>query len=310
MNPLVSIIIPVYNAQDYLGACIDSLLVQSYSNFEILLVNDGSTDSTLKLMQEYAVKDSRVKVFNKANAGVSSARNLGITQCQGDYTIFIDSDDVIHYEYIELLLKKAVSENSDITICDYYVTEGGSENVISYSGSEDITCYISEILNHNVWGVLWNKMFKSSLYKSNGIFFPDGINMWEDIYFCINTLVVAKKISFVERPLYYYTIRKGSLVNTNMSMRRIDDQISIVSMLSENDKIKSLKSLNTSKLYAKGGLITIPSMFNVRKWRQTMPVNIFGILHSNISIKHKAVALFVSLRLTRVAKIAISIFNK
>ena len=119
MNDLISIIVPVYKAEKYLRRCVDSILAQTYQNIEVLLIDDGSPDNSGEICDEYAEKDSRVRVFHKPNGGVSSARNLGLKEAKGDYIGFVDADDYIDKTMYEVLLCNLIKENSDISICSY-----------------------------------------------------------------------------------------------------------------------------------------------------------------------------------------------
>jgi len=306
MKELVSIIIPAFNSEGFIEACIDSVRNQSYSNIEVILINDGSTDRTLDIMNAYAKNDIRFRVYTKINSGISSTRNLGIDLVRGNYTIFIDSDDVVHEDYIKLLINNALNESSDVTICDYYLVKNKQHSLITYGMSFDKNTYINELLLHNVWGVLWNKLIKTSLFRDNKIRFPVGINMWEDLYFCVCILMNSKKTSILNIPLYYYMVRNESLVNSNISFKRVDDQIEVISLLSSVDGINKYISLDTSKLRAKGALITNNELFNARKWCSILPVGISGVIKSNVSFKHKSIALLVLLKLSWVAKKIIS----
>src|SRR5690554_7275643 len=138
---MISVIIPVYNSEKYLHKCIDSVLAQSYTNFELILVNDGSTDGSGKICDEYAEKDERVRVFHKDNGGVSSARNIGLKNSSGDYIIHADSDDLMLSGALESLYYEAKQSNSDIVIGNYIIRYGSKDNFVNLNLTEFITSY-------------------------------------------------------------------------------------------------------------------------------------------------------------------------
>ena len=125
MNCTISIIVPVYNAEKYLHRCVDSILAQTFTDFELLLINDGSKDNSGKICDEYAAKDPRVRVFHKENGGVSSARNMGLDNAKGEWVTFVDSDDWLVHNIYEKMLHKLVEENADLCLCDINMYWGG-----------------------------------------------------------------------------------------------------------------------------------------------------------------------------------------
>ena len=123
MLPSISIIVPIYNAEKYIHRCLDSILAQTYKNFELILINDGSIDNRGKICDEYSQRDNRIKVIHKNNGGVASARQCGIENAKGEYTIHIDPDDWVESNMLEELYNKAIKEKADVVICDFYVEE-------------------------------------------------------------------------------------------------------------------------------------------------------------------------------------------
>ena len=136
---LISVIVPVYNVEEYLEECLNSILVQTYTNLEILIVNDGSTDNSLEILQEFSQRDSRITIFTKENGGLSSARNLAIDEAKGEYFTFIDSDDYIEENYIEYLMKSLIDNEADISIVNsYHMINGKRKDIINNDGSVSI----------------------------------------------------------------------------------------------------------------------------------------------------------------------------
>ncbi len=200
----ISVIVPVYNAGKYLTACLDSLMNQTYKNLEILLIDDGSTDSSGKICDEYALKDGRFKVFHKENGGVSSARNLGLRYATGDYYHFPDSDDYIESDSYEYLLKLIDDKKCDAVAFEHYVTYCDKET--------------AHQLNNNCYGMFdkegtQKKLFTGSQFCCNklyskklieGLTFREDIYRGEDTLFAAMALLKAENVWFDKRPLYHY----------------------------------------------------------------------------------------------------------
>lgn len=215
----VSIIIPVYNTFDFLNRCLDSIVNQSYNNLEIILINDGSTDNSLDICNEYMKKDSRIIVINKKNNGVSAARNDGIKKASGDFICFFDSDDSVESNMIEILLNNMIINNVDLSICDYSIINGSNakpktNNSFLIDNREDYhrNYYLYQ-------GYLWNKMFKTSLVKK--ISFNESIHCCEDELFITQYVEYCDSFYYDNRKLYNYYIRNNSSSGwTNVNERQ------------------------------------------------------------------------------------------
>lgn len=224
MKKIVSVIIPIYNVENYLSECIESVRKQSYKNLEIILVNDGSTDNSLKICKKYAKMDERIRIINQKNSGLSAARNSGIEAAKGNYFFFLDSDDYIHSELINILVKIIENgENVDLVISNYS-NEGldyNNNGVQIWSQNGFWNNYYSS--NYICCVVAWGKLYKSSLFRDN-IRFPEG-KIHEDEFILPKIIEKCKKIAFVDNPLYFYRIRKNSIMsskNTNSYMDELD----------------------------------------------------------------------------------------
>ena len=229
MEDLISVIVPVYNVEEYLTKCVESIIVQTYSNIEIILVDDGSPDRCGQICDEFSTKDSRIIVIHKENGGLSDARNVGIKVSKGNYIIFIDSDDYIAPEFVESLYKSIIDNNADLAICNLLcVDEMGvplqsfdecspvQDEVIS---SVDLMDRISHNLNGWYYVVAWNKIYKRELFKS--ILFPVGkIN--EDEFIIHKVLHNCKTVSCISKPLYFYVQRSSSIMNKPYTVKRLD----------------------------------------------------------------------------------------
>lgn len=215
-HPPVSIIVPIYKVEPYLRRCLDSLINQTYTNLEIILIDDGSPDCCPQICDKYAVKDNRIKVIHKKNGGLSDARNTGLDICKGEYISFVDSDDWVSKNYIERLLNLAIKEDAGIVIGENIRTDGNSR---SFKGNTSIKAYTSnEALhhlfsqNHIAFTVSWGKLYKRTLFRT--IRFPVG-KFHEDEFTTYILFYNTNKIIYTSEVLYYYYQRGNSIVRTS-----------------------------------------------------------------------------------------------
>lgn len=216
-TPLVSIIVPIYKVEPYLRRCLDSIVNQTYTNLEIILVDDGSPDSCPQICDEYAAKDKRIVVIHKENGGLSDARNAGLDICKGEYISFVDSDDWVANVYIEILLKSITESNADIAICNFIKTsQNYTLNIFNYQKSKSTILQPNQAVaklwqsgEDAIFVTAWGKLLKTELYKV--IRFPKG-KIHEDEYTSYKVLNAAKKISFIDIPLYNYYQRQDSIM--------------------------------------------------------------------------------------------------
>lgn len=223
-NPLISVIVPIYKVEKYLNRCIESIVNQTYSNLEIILVDDGSPDYCPQMCDDWAVKDNRIKVIHKENGGLSDARNAGMKIATGEYISFIDSDDYVSLDFFETLLSIMTNEQSDIVECSvvkFY--EYGSINeylddsdILSFETESALSGLISEKPFHQH---VWNKLYKADTVK--GITFPVG-KLNEDEFWTYQVFGNAKKVTKINKTMYFYFQRSGSIMGQNYSIRRLD----------------------------------------------------------------------------------------
>lgn len=211
----VSIIVPVYNAEKYLRECVNSLINQTYKNIEIILVNDGSSDNSLKICKEYE-EHTNLRVITQENQGVSAARNKGLETSTGEYVMFVDSDDYIESNMVEEMIKKVIK--SDMVICEY--NEKYQNNIIPIKIRSDLNKIDAKeailLTFDNAGGYLWNKIFKKETIIKNNFKFDSNIHMLEDQLFVIKYMSKISKITIIHKCLYNYRIRKTSAArNTN-----------------------------------------------------------------------------------------------
>lgn len=210
---MVSIIVPVYNVEKYLRKCLDSLVNQTLSDKEIIIVNDGSPDGSQVIIDEYVSKYPFVKAYIKENGGLSDARNYGIARANGDYIAFVDSDDYVDEEMYKTMYEKAVSENFDIVVCDFEEIYS-DHNLQWISRLEKDLKNPEEVKGHmtDIYPSAWNKIYKKELFSN--LQFKK--NVWfEDVELCYRMLPYVKSIGAVHQPFYKYLQREGSISKSN-----------------------------------------------------------------------------------------------
>lgn len=217
----VSIIVPVYNASKTVEECLFSIINQTYTNLEILIINDGSTDNSLDICKQLLEKDERIMLFDKKNEGVSKTRNYGISKTSGDYICFVDSDDFISDTYIHDFIKDIEKEKADFVSCTYAIISNKHKKKQKESDKlyiyEDISKF--NLLFTKTYGFSWNKMYESKIIKENSLFFNEEISMCEDLLFNYNYLIHAKKAVYREKTNYFYRITENSLSNSLKSVK-------------------------------------------------------------------------------------------
>jgi len=228
--PRVSIIVPVYKAEAYLHRCVDSVLAQTFTDFELLLIDDGSPDRSGEICDEYAQKDSRIRVIHKTNGGVSSARQRGQDVACGKYTIHVDPDDWVEPTMLEELYQKAKDDNADMVICDYYTNEGSQQNYIKQEPTKLDNNVVLYELFQQLHGSCCNKLVKRACYigKAN---FPKGINCCEDLIWCILVLKCKPKISYLGKAYYHYMITTTDSQSKSISAERSLQDLKMLHML-------------------------------------------------------------------------------
>lgn len=222
MNPIISIIVPVYKVETYLNKCIDSILNQTFEDFELILVNDGSPDKCGEICEEYAKKDSRIRVFHKENGGQATARNFGIDVARGEYIGFVDSDDYIEPEMYEVLYNMCINDNCDMVNCsskiyfkNHIKVNGNGEKVI-HSKREAMRVVIEGLLYDEC---LWSKLVKKSLLKD--LRMPIGI-IYEDTAFVYKIVDKCERVGYIGLPMYNYIKREDSTMDRAVKDIRMD----------------------------------------------------------------------------------------
>lgn len=298
-QPLISIVVPVYNVVDYLGACLDSILNQSYKNLEIVLVDDGSTDGSGEICDEYAKQNDNIRVIHQENGGLSVARNVGLDVIAGEFVTFVDSDDLIHREYISTLYKYLEVEKADISaVSSVIIYEGdlipttaprGPVKVF-YSGVDAVESmlYQQGFIENYAWG----KLFKSNLFESHR--FPVGM-LYEDLATIPLVCLEAKNIVTSDTPMYFYRVRENGILG-RFSLRRahildvIDDVVRYMEQYNPSlvDAARSRKfsaNMNILRLMIVSG--TKDDAILARCWDNICVLRKFIILHPRVRLKNK-----------------------
>lgn len=299
---MVSVIIPIYNASNYLEKCIISVTNQTYTNLEIILINDGSTDVSGQICNKFAQKDTRIRVIHKKNEGIATTRQLGIDTSTGDYIIFIDSDDYIEKDMI-MQMYNAFDNHIDMVVCGYY-TEIGNHTITNKIDK----CYQSEsllrmILEGKTIGALWNKMIRSSIYKdfkfNTDIYYSEDVLILSDILLCR-----VKNIKYLSKPLYHYVIHSNSLTRTvtrdsfdnklmfldnleNILIRFNYQQIGIINIINLNYIISMIKSqlysyTEISTYYKKRKKIKLRKHYYIKIFFLKIKYHLLHIIFSNL----------------------------
>lgn len=228
----ISVIVPVYNVADYLEECVISIINQTYKNLEIILVDDGSTDNSSKICDDFSKKDTRIKVIHKENGGISKARNAGIEIATGDYIAFMDSDDCIKETFIEELYKLLKENDADIAGCRFYRNIPNTTDYVYPKESEDYNFVtdskgmMKRLYNDmGVFCVVWNKLYKKDIVKKHP--FPD-LKIAEDAYIMREYMFEAKKIAWTSKALYMYRDRPGSIMTSKRSFSLDEQELRMV----------------------------------------------------------------------------------
>lgn len=301
---MISVIVPVYNAEKFLNRCVDSILEQTYPNFELVLVDDGSTDYSLDILKEYAEQDDRVNVISQQNKGVSGARNTGLQAAQGEYFLYIDADDWIEENMIERLVSISKQEDADIVMCNSDHAEEKTDVIKNHEIKVEVWNQDKqqhEFMKHQrLTGMLWNKLIRRSL--STGIWFNEKTGYGEDAEFLWEILKKSQKMIVINEILYHHVLEKTSISHLSFSEKKysaIPMWERIVKNVSQNNP--KLINLATERLMS----ATVYSMYEAKKckyknkdqikhMRKIVRENLNTFLQSrNVSKKFKLYALAV-----------------
>lgn len=227
MQPLITVIVPVYNGEKVISRCVDSILKQSYANIQIIIVNDGSTDGTREILEK--LTDSRILLINQENSGVSASRNAALDRAEGKYVQFLDADDYITPDATFLLADRAESTGADLVVSDFYrvvkdrVSRKGDIATDRLLTVQEYAGYMLDRPADYYYGVLWNKLYKTRILNENHIRMDAEMSFCEDFMFNLEYLRRAKTVAALRVPLYYYIKTEGSLVSKNVNLASIQN---------------------------------------------------------------------------------------
>ena len=252
-SPAVSVIVPVYKAEKYLRKCVDSILAQTFRDFEVLLVDDGSPDKSGAICDEYARKDPRVRVFHKENGGVSSARQCGLDHARGEYTIQVDSDDWIESSCLSEMLEFAYRQKVDIVIASGIYMDKCSSVIHSYYPEWSCERIIQGFLRRELFVGMVNKLIRREVYVQNNIAFPVGYDYGEDCYVLCCLLLHTNRVAFIDRVYYHYCDNPTSLTTNRWAKKNFESRFWWISQLEEQFKGNAslLNALMQMKIFVK-----------------------------------------------------------
>ncbi len=255
-SPLISIIIPAYNAEKYICRCLNSIFNQTYEKYEIVLIDDGSSDNTLNICEEFAAKDTRLKVFHQENRGQAAARNVGIDNCSGEYISFIDSDDYIHPMFLEALLDAIQKSDSDISMCYHHKSFSKGNQLcnkkydkfvyVEMSGVDAALKYVDA--DSYVYICPCNKLYKRKLFDC--LRFPVG-QIAEDCFLLYRVFLLANKVSVMKNELYFYYMNRNSTmhIRTDFADYNFEAYKLFYNDISEVISAADLKAIKLPMLY-------------------------------------------------------------
>lgn len=273
---MISVVMPVYNAGKYLDRAISSMLQQTFEDFELILVDDGSTDNSLAVCEEYAHKDKRIKVIHQDNSGVSAARLRGFKEMSGDYFISYDPDDWMEPCYLEELWKMAVATNADIVYCDYDMVYSDKTITVKFPlPALDCVTYLKAQMVGGMWGVYWNKLIRTNIMRQHHIKPIVGVTMWDDFIVVNSCALYAKKIAYCDKILYHYNQQNVNSVTKANNEKKYLDVIDVVEAFEKEIKKTDLSfalrgAVVELKLIAKAYLLA-PPYRNFERWRNVFP---------------------------------------
>lgn len=279
---MISIIVPVYNIENSLSCCIESILSQTYYDFELLMIDDGSTDLSGVICEQYQMKDNRIKVFHKENGGVCSARNMGITASVGEYICFIDGDDSVEPTLLELLYNNCIEHNADFSFSSLrFCYLDGTINSRNYTGKEEVytstrlakSFFVDEYLKQDLYGP-YNKLFSTKVLEK--IRFKENLSVGEDLLFVFQVLTQLSTIVRIDIPLYNYIKRVNSASTSAFSEKNIE-YVEACSIIKDLCKEK------------------FPTIYpEAEKWFFSIVANHYYLLNENKSVKYEVYEKYLS----------------
>lgn len=260
-TPKVSIIVPFYNVEKYIGRCIDSVMTQTFSDFECVIIDDESNDNSLEIAKEQVVDDKRFNIITQKNTGIGGARNKGLLNVHGEYVCFLDSDDWWAENFLEIMISKIAGTLCDVIVCCYTeVDENNIKRKAPNNLSEGIYSNLSAAIAVMESPTLWNKLYKRNLWHN--IYFPENIKSSEDLATLYKVMYKASKICYINDSLYNYFIRINSLTRV-FSEKKIEDRLLSFDIIEKDitENYPKIQKENLNKLYYQH--VILPTYFDI-----------------------------------------------
>lgn len=313
-KPKITIIIPIYNAEKYIERCLRSIVEQSFNDFEVIIINDGSTDSSLKICNEFKEIDRRIKVLSQKNQGASVARNLGLLNSEGNYIINFDADDWIEKDMLETLYSTAIKENADIVACSFFINyPDKKEKIWQYPYVDEKKEQLLKI--EMGYSALWNKLIRRDLIINNNIRGVSGITMWDDNVITLPLRILSKKTICIDRPLYHYWIGNNDSICNKFKNVFPNSEISCVKYLQpffqslKSDTVAK-RSYSNIKVMAKDRIMSNTELGGIKAWKECLKINVRDIVNSQISANRKLIRILLHLLPSKLGQIIVDSFIK
>ena len=299
VSTMVSVIVPIYNAGKTIRKCIESILNQTYANLEVILIDDGSTDESETIIKEFTKSDSRVLYCKKTNGGVSSARNLGISMAGGEYIAFIDADDQVHRQMLEMLVFAMETYNGDLVMCQYttneYIVHKEIQNCEIIKLDEEDYFHEVFIPTYFTAAFVWNRLYKMDLIRSKGIRFDESIRVCEDTLFNYIYAKNCRNIIALKAPFYYYNINKDSAMHSvKFNINKLSGNVVYDYILSSEMNSKVVNDVQVAcmwfneivirQIYKQKICISIETKKDIKR---RLGLNPIGFMKAEIPIKYK-----------------------
>ena len=231
----VSVIVPVFNAVRYLERCVNSIFAQTFTDYELILVDDGSKDDSGKMCDDYARSNPQVHVFHQMNQGVSAARQAGLDAAAGEYVIFADPDDWVEPTMLEELFEVAINNDADVVLCDFWINSSEETGDRKYQNPRALSSdsVLRQLISGELHGFTWNKLYRSSCLRKHHVAFPQGINYSEDLWFnCKLFLNQDVKVAYLKKPFYHYDyFSNSSGLSRKLTARSVKDYLFFVEFI-------------------------------------------------------------------------------
>lgn len=315
VSPKISIIIPLYNASKYIHRCISSIINQTFSKFEVIIIDDGSKDDSLAICKEYSKRDSRITVYSQSNQGAYLSRKKGLSFAKGDYILNIDADDWMENDMLEILYNTIIDQNADIVACGFYSSypnKASKEWKYPYKYEQN-----ENLLNiHMGYSALWNKLIKKEMFQFQSINSPNekSITMWEDNLVTLPIRFLSEKTICINTPLYHYWSEDNDSICKRYKNKYPISEIIVLKHLESfflkypKDK-RARRILSNLKVMAKDNIWRNKEIGGVKEWKNCFPISYIDILNSQLPLSSKFIRILFKFLPSRISQLIISEFK-